>query len=153
MPIAFAQSLRSLQQDRHRFSLVWLLIVNLIFVTWLLWFFLASLTFYAHGQIVKSSSGIIVAEFPAATQPPIRLGQAARLYAQPVGADSSDLIPATVTEVDDRIRNGQIQVTLYADMDSPHAAALQTGLTGQVEIAIDKISPAALVLRGARNEE
>ena len=39
MSIAFSHSLRSLQADRNRFSLVVLFLIGLLFLGWLVWFF------------------------------------------------------------------------------------------------------------------
>lgn len=146
MSIAFSHSLRSLQADRNRFSLVALSLAGLLFLGWLAWFFFASVTLYETGQIVQTSSdGVVVAAFPSATQTRLKSGQAVQLRF--TDASPSDTVPATVADIDPTVTNNQIQVTIYADMDSPNAAALQNGRTGQATVAVEQTSPARLVLR------
>lgn len=146
MSIAFSHSLRSLQADRNRFSLVALSLAGLLFLGWLIWFFFASVTLYETGQIVQTSGdGVVVASFLSATQPRLKSGQAVLL--QLTDASPSEAIPATIADIDPTVTDNQIQVTLYADMDSPNAAALQSGLTGQATVAVEQVSPARLVLR------
>lgn len=146
MSIAFSQSLRSLQADRNRFSLVALSLAGLLFLGWLVWFFFASFTLYETGQIVQTSSdGVVVAHFPSAAQARLRPGQAVQLYL--AGVEQQDAIPAMVAEIAQQPQDGQIQVVIYADMDAPNVGALQNGLAGQATVAVEQISPAKLVMR------
>ena len=146
MSITFSHSLRSLQADRNRFSLVALSLAGLLFFGWLAWFFFASITLYATGQIVQTSSdGVVVAHFPSAAHTRLQSGQAVKLYL--VGAEEQDAIPATVADIAQRATGDQIEVIIYADMDAPNVGALQNGLTGQATVAVEQISPAKLVMR------
>ncbi len=146
MSIAFAHSLRSLQADRNRFSLVALSLAGLLFLGWLAWFCFAQVTLYETGQIVQTSSdGVVVAQFPSAAQARLQLGQAVQLRL--AGSVPGNAIPATIADIAQQSSDGQLQVTIYADMDTPNAGALQNGLTGQASVAVEQLSPARLLLR------
>jgi hypothetical protein len=148
MSTAFAHSLRSLQADRNRFSLVALSLAGLLLLGWLIWFFFAQVTLYETGQIVQTSSdGVVVAHFPLTAQTRLQAGQAVQL--QLAGAEPQAVIPATVAEVAQHPTADQIQVVIYADMDSPQVAALRAGLTGQASVAVEILSPATLVMRAS----
>lgn len=146
MSTAFSHSLRSLQADRNRFSLVALSLAGLLFLGWLVWFFFAPVTLYETGQIIQTSSdGVVIAQFPLTAQTRLQVGQAVQLQLE--GAEQSDAIPATVADVAQQATGDQVQVVIYADMDSPHVGALQEGLTGRVSVAVESLSPARLVMR------
>jgi hypothetical protein len=146
MSIAFSHSLRSLQTDRNRFSLVVLFLIGLLFLGWLVWFFFVPVIVYETGQIVQTSSdGVVVAQFPLTAQERLQPGQAVQLYLD--GANPPEAIAATVVEVTQQPTGNQIQVLIYADMDAPSVAALQDGLTGQARVAVEQLSPARLVIR------
>ena len=146
MSIAFSHSLRSLQADRNRFSLVALSLAGLLFLGWLAWFFFAPVTLYETGQIMETSSnGVVVAHFPSATQARLQPGQAVKLYL--AGTEQHAAISATVAEVAETATGDQVQVVIYVDMDDPAVAALQNGLTGQATVAVEQLSPARLLLR------
>ena len=146
MSIAFAHSLRSLQADRNRFSRLALALAALLFLGWLAWFFFAPVTLYEIGQIVQTSSdGVVIAQFPLTAQTRLQVGQTVQL--QLSGVKPPATLPATVADIAQPAAGDQIQVTIYADMDSPYAAALQNGLTGQATVAVEQTAPARLVLR------
>ena len=54
---------------------------------------------------------------------------------------------ATVTSVAAEARDGVIRVELQLPPETPTAMPLQHGLPGTVEVEVERISPAALVLR------
>jgi hypothetical protein len=146
MSIAFTHSLRSLQTDRNRSSLVALSLAGLLFLGWLAWFFLAPVTLYETGQIVQTSSaGVVVAHFPSTAQARLQPGQAVQL--QLAGVAPGDTIPATVADITEHLTGDEIEVTIYADMDDGNVAALQNGMTGQASVAVEQVSPARLLLR------
>jgi hypothetical protein len=148
MSIAFSQSLRSLQADRNRFSLLTLSLAAVLFLGWLLWFFFAPFTLYETGKIVQTSSdGVVIAQFSSAAQARLQPGQTVQIYL--AGVEQPAAIPALVAEIGEQATGDQIQVVIYADMDAPNVAALQNGLTGQADVAVEQLSPAALVLRAS----
>ncbi len=156
--MTFSQTLRSLQAERSSFAPLWLLVVSAILLAWLLWFFLSSVAIRTYGEIIHTtSSGVVTAEFPRAAQNDIQLGQAALLQPTAQTTDASVAasapIPATVTEIVMPAQTDRLRVTLFADMDSPNAAAIQADLTGRVEIVVAHLSPATLVLNGTQSKE
>ena len=56
---------------------------------------------------------------------------------------------ATITNVASEIRDGSIRVELALDAHSDSRIPLQHGLPGSVEVEIETLSPANLVLRTA----
>ncbi len=103
---------------------------------------------YETGQIIQTSSdGVVMAHFPRTAQARLQPGQAVQL--QLAGSAAQEAIPATLTEIAEEPNTDQLAVTSYADLDSPDATALQTGLTGQARVAVEQVSSARLVLRAA----
>ncbi len=146
MSNAFAHSLRSLQTDRNRFSLVVLVVAGLLLLGWLAWFFFAPVTLYETGQIVQTSSdGVVLAHFPRTAQARLQRGQAVQL--QLAGAPPGDALAATIADIAEQPTSDQVLVTIYVDLDDPNAATLQNGLTGQAMVAVEQTSPARLLLR------
>jgi hypothetical protein len=148
MSTEFSHSLRSLQAGRSRLSLATLLLAALLLIGWLAWFFFAPVTLYESGEIVQTSGdGVVVAQFPLTAQTRIQLGQVAEIFLEDV--EQTGAIPAIVADVTQPATGDQFQVMLYADMDSPNVAALQSGLTGRATVAVEHLSPATLVMRAA----
>lgn len=146
MFVAFADTVRSLQTDRNRFSLVSLSLVALLLGGWLIWFFCAPVTLFETGQIVQTSSdGVVVAHFPHAAHTRLQLGQAVQLYL--ANTEQHEAISATVAEVASQATDDQLQVIIFADIDSPNIGSLQDGLSGQAIVAVEQVSPAKLVMR------
>ena len=58
-------------------------------------------------------------------------------------------LPATVARVASEVRGGRVRVECRLDPRTPFPAALQHGLPGTVEIEVERVSPAVLVLRNA----
>lgn len=146
MPIAFSRSLRSLQADgRSRRSIWFLLIPVVALAAWTAWFLEARVTRYEstdRARVEAAPGGPrIVAEFPASVDLScIRPGRPARFVSQ------SRNFPAHVNRIDSELDRGSLRVELAADSNS----VLQPGLTGSVEIQVERVSPATLLLRAAR---
>ena len=92
----------------------------------------------------------IVGEF----DPPDALGriqpsQHARLRLEGFPWVQYGSIPATVDRVANETQNGTIRVELNVDPDLTFPSSLQHGYPGTLEVEVEKISPAALVLRAA----
>ncbi len=99
-------------------------------------------------RIIPPGALRVVAFFPPATAlGRIAPGQPARvrLYGFPWGQYGS--LPATVTAVAEEPRDGRVRVEcrLHPDRDTP--IPLRHGLPGAVEVEVERLSPAALVLR------
>ena len=148
MATAFSQSLRSLQSDRNRISLVVLILAGLLFLGWLLWFFFSPFAVYETGRVVQTSSdGVVVAEFPLAAQSQVQIGQSVQVHL--AGAEPDAAIPGLIVDVAQSSAGDQLQVVIYADMDNPNVAFLQDDLTGKAVVTVAQLSPAMLVLRAS----
>ena len=100
------------------------------------------------GAILPPSALQVVAYF----LPPVALG---RLHpGQPAGLRLAGFpwtqygsLAATVTSVANEVRDGQIRVELHLTPDAAAPIPLQHGLPGTVEVEVERLTPAALVLR------
>jgi multidrug resistance efflux pump len=92
----------------------------------------------------------IVAFFlPTAALGRIQLGQAARLRLDSFPWTQYGTVSASVVRVASEGEYGRVRVELAINHDPASPIPLQRGLTGTIEIEVDRISPAALVLRSA----
>ena len=112
------------------------------------------------GTILGEGNMKVIAWFsPAAALGRIRVGQAGRfrLYGFPWAEFGS--IRTRVARIATESRDGKVRVELYIVPDPEMRIPLQHGLSGYLEIAIDRISPAQLTLRtvgrkvGQKNSE
>lgn len=102
------------------------------------------------GAVVPAGKLRIVAEFP----PPsalgrIRIGHPARLRLHGFPWTQYGSVPATVTSIASEVREGMVRVELAVHADPASRIPLQHGLPGSVEVEVERISPARLVLRVA----
>ena len=74
-------------------------------------------------------------------------GQPARLRLDGFPWAQYGSLAATVTSVATEARDGVIRVELQLPPETPTAIPLQHGLPGTVEVEVERISPATLVLR------
>lgn len=108
----------------------------------------------AEGQvlatIIPRGELIIVAQFePAAVLGHIRPGQAGRMRLDGFPWTQYGTVDARVSRVATEIHDNLVRVELQPfGGDVPHDL-LQHGLPGAVEVAVDRVSPAVLVLRAA----
>ncbi len=98
--------------------------------------------------VVPAGNLRIVANF----QPPdavgrIQPGQYASLHLEGFPWTQFGSVSATVTRVASEVRDGRIRVELAVNSNSAPRIHLQHGLPGTVEVQVERISPASLVLR------
>ncbi len=92
----------------------------------------------------------VVANFnPPAALGRVRAGQRARLRLEGFPWAQYGSVNATVTNVASEIRDGSIRVEMALDPSAGTRIPLQHGLPGSVEVQLETISPAKLVLRTA----
>ena len=92
----------------------------------------------------------VVANFdPPAALGRIRPGQHARLRLEGFPWAQYGSVSATITNVASEIRDGTIRVEMALDSNPGSRIPLQHGLPGSVEVEIETLSPANLVLRTA----
>jgi membrane fusion protein (multidrug efflux system) len=100
--------------------------------------------------VVPHGGLIIVADFaPAAVLGRIRPGQQARLRLDGFPWAQYGSIEATVTRVAGEVRDGLVRVEFAPSRSAAPHLALQHGLPGAVEVGIEEVTPAQLVLRAA----
>jgi membrane fusion protein (multidrug efflux system) len=101
------------------------------------------------GTVVPAGEPRAVALFPAAAVGRVRPGQPARLRLEGFPWTRYGTIPATVVHVGDEPSAGVVRVELTLPPDLATAVPLAHGLPGSVEVAVERLSPAALALRAA----
>jgi membrane fusion protein, adhesin transport system len=98
--------------------------------------------------IVPSGDLIVVAEFdPATALGRIRPGQRATLRLAGYPWAEYGTVKARVERVAGELREGKMRVELSATRRSVRGVTLAHGLAGTVEVAVERVSPARLLLR------
>lgn len=102
------------------------------------------------GAVVPPGMLKIMADFlPPAALGRIQPGQPARLRLEGFPWTQYGMVSATVASVANEVRDGQVRVELAVRSDAVPPIPLQHGLPGTVEVEVDHVSPAALILRTA----
>lgn len=100
------------------------------------------------GAVVPQGNLKIVAEFPpSAVLGRIRAGQPARLRLDGYPWTQYGMVHGVVTTVGSEIRNQTVRVELAVDSHTSPRIPMQHGLPGVIEIEVEKITPADLLLR------
>jgi len=79
----------------------------------------------------------------------VRAGQHARLRLEGFPWAQYGSVSATVTKLANEVRDGHIRVELAVEPNSTSRIPLQHGLPGTIEVRVEEVSPASLVLRAA----
>ena len=150
MSIPFSQTMRSLKTDTARTRLIWLIVIALLLVVWLAWGLLSRVTLYeVTDQASLTGSSTVVAQFSPAVQGRIQPGQTVRLRLDSYPWLQYGVVPAVVTTVPRTPRDGWLEVRLSIPEEPVPPITLDFGMTGVVEIAVEQVSPAELLLRAA----
>jgi membrane fusion protein (multidrug efflux system) len=100
------------------------------------------------GAVIPGGKLRAVAEFaPSSATGRVQSGQRARLRLDGFAWTEYGQLRATVSRVASEPRSGRVRVELAVDPESAPLIPSQHGLTGQVEIEIERVSPAELALR------
>jgi adhesin transport system membrane fusion protein len=100
--------------------------------------------------VVPTGELIIVADFsPSLTLGRVRPGQQGRLRLDAFPWAQYGIIPATVTQVATEVRDNLVRVEFALDADAARSGVVQHGLPGSVEVSVEQVSPARMVLRAA----
>ncbi len=100
------------------------------------------------GAIIPAGRLRVVAEFePSSALGRIRPGQQARLRLIGFPWTEYGSIATTVDNVASEVRAGTVRVELTMQPDAASTVPFQHGMPGAVEIEVERLSPAALVLR------
>lgn len=89
----------------------------------------------------------VVAFFAPASIGRVRAGQSARLRLDAYPSAEYGTLAATVTHVAGEVREGRVRVELGIAGPSAARVPVEHGMPGSVEIDVERISPAALLLR------
>jgi hypothetical protein len=166
--IHFSRSTRSLHADGFRTTLVVLILAILLLMVWAVWFFLTKTTLYETGNVVSvEKDGTIIADFSPEAFGRIQAGQLAILHINQTSNDRAGSLPAVVTDVPHIPPQEQFRVTLYPrprrgaesasgerrQLMSPirtysdALVALEDDSAVQVEVEVERVSPAVLAMR------
>lgn len=100
------------------------------------------------GAVMPAGRLLVTAQFPAdAALGRIRAGQPATLRLEGFPWAEFGTVSATVERVAREIRNGSVRVDLTIDPEPSFRGALEHGMPGAVEVAVEHITPMSLVLR------
>jgi len=100
--------------------------------------------------IVPGGDVIAVAQFaPAAASGRIRPGQRARIRLDGFPWAQYGTVDATVARVANEVRDGTVRVELAVRAGNDSRIPLEHGLTGSVEVAVERVTPLTLLLRTA----
>ena len=102
------------------------------------------------GAVVPPGTLKVMSDFlPPAALGRIQPGQPAQLRLEGFPWTQYGMVSATVASVANEVRDGQVRVELAVRSDAVPPIPLQHGLPGTVEVEVDHVSPAMLVLRTA----
>jgi multidrug resistance efflux pump len=102
------------------------------------------------GAVVPPGTLKVMTDFlPPAALGRIQPGQPARLRLEGFPWTQYGAVAATVASVASEVRDGWVRVELAVRADAASPIPLQHGLPGTVEVEVDHVSPATLVLRTA----
>jgi multidrug resistance efflux pump len=148
----FARSIRSLMRHRPATPLVVIACGLAALLAWTGWLFWAQISVWERtGDARLELEGEelrVVGRFASSSAHRLRPGQPARLRLHGYAPDDG-AIAAVVTSVGDRPSDGHIQVVLRIPDGLPDGIPAQQGLLGEVEIEVERTSPAVLLARAA----
>jgi hypothetical protein len=149
MSIPFTQSMHSLHVDHGRFSLLSVSVAIVLVLLWGLWFFIPSVTIYATGNLVKiNRDGNLVAQFASHDRDRLQPGQAAKIRLPTAQPKQGASLSATLLEIAPTEADDHIEVILYStSYDTNDMKLLVPGNSSQVEVEVETISPALLLMR------
>jgi membrane fusion protein (multidrug efflux system) len=147
---SFSRTTRSLSADGHSTTLIGLLVVLLLLVIWGAWFFAAGVPIrHTSASAEVTSPQRVTAVFPSDSSVGINRGQAVNFH--PAGNIGAQIgaIPGIVSRVSDDPSGDLTFVEIALRFEQALPAPLQEGLKGQVDIELERVSPATLILRSA----
>ena len=148
MSLQFSRSLRSLKIDSFRASRVAMILAIVNMIILLAWFFLGTITLYEVSSDLRlNEDGSLDAEFSKEAVPRLYPGQSAVLRIDAGPDQALVTAPALLIAIDDS--SGVAQFLVMTD-DVPKTA-LRGDLSGraEIEVEIEYVSPATLVLRAS----
>ena len=150
MANSFSRTTRSLHADGHTTTLVGLVVVIILLVAWGAWFFAAGIPVLRSSesaQVVDAHR--VVATFPAGTVDRVWRGQAARFHPESAAWEGVAPIPAMVAHVNPDPTSDRTYVEIVLRVDQTLPAPLEQDMKGRVDIELERVSPATLVMRSS----
>ncbi len=146
MSIAFSRSIRSMNQDSFRPGLIGMSILMATLAAWMVWFFLARIPIYESSREFRvQQDGALSVTFPPDTLARILPGQKATLRLAATAGQAEQTLSAEVLRIPAN-RQGAVEIYLFSTVEALH----QPGLSGEVRVEVEIVSPAVLALRSAR---
>ncbi len=148
MAISFSRSMRSLQSDSFRLSLVTLIIASILIAAWFAWLVFAPVTLYESSQDWEETrDGSLLAHFSVDTISQFKPGQVVVIDARTKDNQSTQLT-GMVADVPMRTQNHLASDTIKISLTS--ANALPEGTTSAtVKVAVATVSPLTLLTRAS----
>jgi hypothetical protein len=154
MTTPFARSIRILDADKFRPSLLIIGLTLGVLVAWLLWFFLARVTLLEMGNITNlGTTGEVQTEFMGQTAKRVRVGQPGWIRLNGDLGSTLGLVPVVV--VRKHPPNGSVTTFDVIVQDEDFFTTLLTSDLqeeppfGRVQIEVERVSPATLLLRSS----
>jgi hypothetical protein len=120
-----------------------------VLVAWLLWFFLARVTLLEIGKIVHINQvGEVQAEFSGQSAQRIRVGQPGWLRLTGRAGDELGLMAVVVVRRHPAV-GGTTPMDLMVLDERFFLVPLEAAAVGQVEVEVERVSPATLLLRSS----
>jgi hypothetical protein len=146
LSLQFSRSMRSLRIDSFRASKVGLLLAALIMVLLIIWFFFARVTLYEVSTSLSfNEEGRLLASFSEEALKRLRNGQPAIVRLNATGEQEAVVQEGVVFSVD--AQNGTAEILVLAPEFSPASAGEKPA--GRVEVEVEYVTPAELVLRSS----
>lgn len=146
MSTQFSRSMRSLKSDHFRASIIGMILLIVIIMLLIIWFFGAKTTLYEHSADVKlSPNGQFSAKFEDQAMERIQSGQHAVLKVKSGGDLNSVSVPAIV--IGTQPESNQVVFVIVADEVSMDI--FQEGVKGEVEVEVEALTPAELVMQSS----
>ena len=148
MSLQFSRSLRSLKHDSFRASRIALILAILNMSVLLGWFFLGTITLYeVSSELTFKDNGSFEAQFTKEGIPRLFPGQSAVLRIDAGPDQPLVTAPALLIDVEDN--TGKAQFLIMTDEVPASALRGDLSSTAEIEVEVEYISPAALVLRAS----
>lgn len=146
MAIEFPRSVRALRNDRFRPSLAALTVTTVLLGAWLIWFFFSQIAVYESSTtFTLQSNGLVSATFPARVSARVMVDQPASVRLD-VPGEPSITYSGRVARVNAPRGASEGTVEIYFDADG----ALPANAEGVVQVQVESVSPAALVIQAVR---
>ncbi|MCB0065015.1 MAG: hypothetical protein KDE19_22985 [Caldilineaceae bacterium] len=145
MTVHFSRSVRSIQADNLGPMVVGAAFFAVLMLGWVLWFFFATVPYFETSTTATyQPNGYIMAEFSESAFGRLRRGQSAQFLLATDG-QTAHSIPLVITDLYAETAQARLILRTGNDEQLP----LQPGVTGQVKVTTEQLSPARIVLRSA----